>query len=65
MLGKIENNLSRNQITVTRLGKICDRLIPYITDTHTDLIHPTHKTKEQRKMKSYKKKSKTKPPKRY
>lgn len=43
ILGKIENNMARNQISMQRLQQICDRLIPYITETHTDVIHPTHK----------------------
>ena len=62
LLGKIENNMARNHISVERLQKICDHLIPYITDCHTDVIHPTHK---EPKMKAYKKKGKTRPPKRY
>jgi hypothetical protein len=48
LLGKIENNMARNRITVQRLSNIADNLIKYITNTHTDIRHPTHKTKGER-----------------
>jgi MinD superfamily P-loop ATPase len=47
LLGKIENNMLRNKVTLERLTGISQRLIGYITDTHTDLTHPTFKTKEE------------------
>jgi hypothetical protein len=47
LLGKIENNMLRNKVTLERLTGISKRLIGYITDTHTDVIHPTFKTKEE------------------
>ena len=48
LLGKIENNMLRNKVTLERLTGISQRLIGYITDKHTDLTHPTYKTKEER-----------------
>lgn len=60
MLGKIENNMARNKMSVFRLRQFADNLVDYIQTTHTDLVHPRHKEKTV----AYKKKSK-KPPKRY
>jgi hypothetical protein len=48
LLGKIENNMARNRITVQRLEKIADNLIKYMATQHTDLIHPTFKEKKMR-----------------
>lgn len=50
MLGKIENNMARSEIDLVRLIKFAENLNGYITDTATDWIHPTYKTKEERKM---------------
>ena len=50
MLGKIENNMSRNRMDQERLRKWAENIVSYITKTHTDLIHPTYKTPEERKM---------------
>lgn len=50
LLGKIENNMARNKVCLERLTGISQRLIAYITDKHTDLTHPTYKTKEERDM---------------
>ena len=58
MLGKIENNMARNRMTQQRLAKWAVNIVQYISKTHCDLIHPTHLTKEERKMKAYKKKKK-------
>ena len=49
LLGKIENNMKRNRVDVTRLQSMLQSLIPYITHPHTDILHPTHKTAEDRK----------------
>ena len=54
MLGKIENNMPRSKITQDRLKVFAGRLIEYIKTQHTDCLHPTYKTKEQ-KMESKKK----------
>lgn len=51
LLGKIENNMPRSKITMDRLEVFAGRLIEYITTQHTDRIHPTYKTKEERIMK--------------
>ncbi len=45
MLGKIENNMPRSRITMARLDAFARNLVTYITNAHTDLIHPTHKEK--------------------
>lgn len=62
LLGKIENNMARNRVNISRLAKISDNLITYLTaDPATDLLHPTYKTKEERAM-AYKKRKKKKMP---
>lgn len=43
MLGKIENNMPRSRITIARLNAFARNLVTYITDKHTDILHPTHK----------------------
>jgi len=63
MLGKIENNMPRSKMTMNRLEVFAGRLIEYIKTQHTDIIHPTYKTKEERKMGRGRGKGK-KPPKR-
>lgn len=45
LLGKIENNMARNRITVERLQNLSNNLVRYINSTHTDLTHPTYKEK--------------------
>ena len=50
MLGKIENNMARNRMDQERLRKWAQNIVQYISKTHTDLIHPTFKTLEERKM---------------
>lgn len=47
MLGKIERNMARNRMTQQRLATWAENIVQYINKTHTDLIHPTHKIKEQ------------------
>jgi hypothetical protein len=51
MLGKIENAMPRSRVSVERLETIAGRLIEYITTQHTEVLHPTHLTKEERAMK--------------
>jgi hypothetical protein len=63
MLGKIENNMPRSKMTVERLSVFTTNLIEYITKQHTEVLHPTYKTKEERKMGRGRGKGK-KPPKR-
>jgi hypothetical protein len=54
MLGKIENNMARNRMDMNRLEIWANNLVGYINQTHTDVIHPTHLTPEERKMKKKK-----------
>lgn len=64
LLGKIENNMPRSKMTMTRLTTFAERLITYMQTQHTEVLHPTYKTKEERM--AYKKKGGgKKPPKRY
>jgi hypothetical protein len=55
LLGKIENNMPRSKMSMNRLEVFAGRLIEYIKTQHTDILHPTYKTSEERKM-AYKKK---------
>ena len=48
LLGKIENNMPRNRITLGRLDNIARNLVDYIQTRHTDIIHPRHKIKTTR-----------------
>lgn len=73
LLGKIENNMPRNRITVDRLDALARNLVTYITTTHTDIHHPTYKDKTMnddhsplptRGMRTAKNKKRPKPPKR-
>ena len=50
MLGKIENNAARSRMTPQRLRVFAENLIEYITTAHTEVLHPTHKTIEERAM---------------
>lgn len=66
LLGKIENNMNRNRVDMGRLAAISHNLIGYLTaDPATELLHPTYKTPEERKMRAYKKKKKKTPGKKY
>lgn len=57
LLGKIENNMARNRVDISRLAMIAGNLIKYLTaDPITEYLHPKHQTAEERKMKAYKKK---------
>jgi hypothetical protein len=50
MLGKIENNMPRSKMTMERLEEFAGRLVEYIKTQHTEVLHPTYKTPEERKM---------------
>lgn len=65
MLGKIENNMPRNKITIERLETLAGNLVKYLKQEYEDIVHPTYLTKEERKMKAYKKKKKKTPGKKY
>lgn len=71
-IGKMENNLTRNKITRDRLKNILNNFINYI-DSNKDVLHPTYRTPEEKKlraqarrkkMQAYKKKGGGRPPKR-
>lgn len=52
LLGKIENNMPRNQVDLDRLSTFAENLIGYIvTDAKSELLHPTFKTKEEKNAK--------------
>lgn len=55
MLGKIENNMARNRLTMDRLNTFAQNLVAYMEHEYEDVVHPTHLTKEERRMKAYKK----------
>ena len=48
LLGKIENNMPRNRVTVERLRGLAHNLIEYITTKNSTAIHPTHRTLEEK-----------------
>ena len=47
-IGHIENNQKRNRITATRLNQILTNYQFYV-NSHRLIVHPTHKTPEERK----------------
>ena len=49
LLGKIENNMPRSQVDIHRLKGIAQNLIGYITTKHSETLHYTYKTAEERK----------------
>lgn len=49
LLGKIENNMPRSQVDIHRLKGIAQNLIGYITEKHSETLHYTHRTPEERK----------------
>lgn len=51
LLGKIENNMARNRLDIQRLTVFAERLVDYMQDSDSELIHPTYKIKEARKKK--------------
>ncbi len=64
MLGKIENNMPRNRITMERLKSFSENLIGYLEQEYEDVVHPTYKTKKERKMPGRGRGKGKKPPKR-
>jgi hypothetical protein len=50
LLGKIENNMPRNRVNLQRLEGIAQNIIKYLTQEREDIVHPTHKTAEERKL---------------
>lgn len=58
MLGKIENNMPRNRMDLDRLTTFSQNLVKYMAQQREDLVHPTYRTAEEKKMKAtaYKKK---------
>lgn len=46
LLGKIENNMPRNRITMRRLEMISQNLVKYLEQEYADIVHPTYKKKE-------------------
>lgn len=55
LLGKIENNMPRNRVSMTRLTGIANNLINYLNNEYPEIIHPTYKTQEEKKLKRKKK----------
>jgi hypothetical protein len=53
LLGKIENSLTMNRITPDRLKSILDNLQFYTTQ-HLAVLHPTHRTLEEKKLRAKK-----------
>lgn len=49
LLGKIENNMARNGVDYHRLEMIASNIAAYISTDWTDVLHPTHKTTEERR----------------
>lgn len=49
LLGKIENNLARNRLDIERLTVFAERLVDYIQDSRSEVVHPTYKTQEEKK----------------
>lgn len=54
LLGKIENGMAINLIDLERLHIMCLNLITYLKESEKDLLHPTHKTPEERKTRAKK-----------
>lgn len=48
LLGKIENNMLRNRITIQRLKGITQNLVGYLEQEYGDIVHPTHRTEEEK-----------------
>lgn len=49
LLGKIENSMPRSQVDIHRLKGIAQNLVSYLTTAHTDIIHPKHKTADEKR----------------
>lgn len=50
--GIITNNLKRNLISKTRYENILKNLIEYQTTTHTDVLHSTYRTPEEKQQRA-------------
>lgn len=50
MLGKIENSMKLNKMDIARLEIFCQNIIKYITEESKPLLHPTHRTQEEKKL---------------
>ena len=61
MLGKIENNMPRDRISLDRLDEFAKNLVKYLKANYPDVIHPTHKTAEEKLAARKKRKKVTKP----
>lgn len=48
LLGKIENNMKRNKVSLERLDVWAKNLVAYMTEEHTQIQHPTHKVKKKK-----------------
>jgi hypothetical protein len=48
-LGKWENSLKRFAIDPIRAAHIAENIISYIQETHTDILHSTHRTPEEKR----------------
>ena len=55
LLGKIENNMARNKVSLLRLKGIADNIYEYLNKDYDDVLHPTYKTPEEKKLKRKKK----------
>jgi hypothetical protein len=52
MLGKIENNMARNRLTIERLNTFASNLVTYMEHNYEDIVHPTYLTGEERRQKA-------------
>lgn len=50
LLGKIENNMLRNRVDFYRLEHWASNLVGYLQQEYQDIVHPTHKTAEEKKL---------------
>lgn len=50
LLGKVENGMPRSLMTLERLEVWSKNLFTYIQTQHTEYLHPTYRTIEERKM---------------
>ena len=55
MLGKIENNMPRNRMDIHRLEQFSKNLVKYITQQYEDIVHPTYRTAEEKRIRRRKK----------
>ena len=49
LLGKIENGLLMNGITLEMLENICLNLVDYIKNSEQEILHPTYRNPEEKK----------------